>query len=73
MNLFADDMRKLLVSYVALGSAWDTACLWLQENSERWETWLPNETACASGRGLVNVPLRREIHQLKGLFMARNV
>jgi ABC-type proline/glycine betaine transport system substrate-binding protein len=27
---------------------------WLKENPERWESWLPNETACTSGKGLVN-------------------
>ena len=63
MNLFADDMRKLLVSYVSLGSAWDTACEWLKANPERWEAWLPNETACASGRGLVNATLDLKTHR----------
>ena len=27
---------------------------WLKQNPERWESWLPNETACTSGKGLVN-------------------
>ena len=30
---------------------------WLQENPALWESWLPNETACTSGKGLVNVSL----------------
>ena len=30
---------------------------WLQQNPALWESWLPNETACTSGKGLVNVSL----------------
>jgi len=56
MNLFTDDMRKLLLRYVQLGEDhWATACEWLQQNPALWESWLPNETACTSGKGLVNV------------------
>ncbi|CAK9101557.1 40S ribosomal protein S6 [Durusdinium trenchii] len=41
--------------YVQLGNdPWAAACEWLKENGNLWESWMPNETACTSGKGLVD-------------------
>jgi len=33
--------------------AWELACNWLKQTN-LWQEWLPNETACSSGQGLAN-------------------
>ena len=34
--------------------AWETACNWLKTNRNFWHQWVPRETDCARGQGLVD-------------------
>eukprot|EP00439_Symbiodinium_sp_Y106_P032155 s4992_g3.t2 len=57
-NLFIadDELSSILVRHLSATppDPWQTACNWLKANSAVWMAWLPNETACTAGKGLVN-------------------
>ena len=55
MNLFTPDITTLLKRYVQLGNdPWAASCEWLKSHDTLWQSWMPNETACSSGKGLVD-------------------
>ncbi|CAL1136495.1 unnamed protein product [Cladocopium goreaui] len=62
MQLFNSDMVGLLKENQKLDiadgemRAWETACNWLKTNRNRnfWHQWVPRETDCARGQGLVD-------------------
>ena len=65
MNIFQNDMSYLLTKFVELGDdPFGAACDWLKNNQARYMAWLPNETACTSGKGLVNACLGRKSFHL---------
>lgn len=35
-----------------LGDAFDGACQWIQNNSQKWLPWIPSKTSCMPGQGL---------------------
>ncbi|CAE7337327.1 RPS6 [Symbiodinium natans] len=35
-------------------NTWQTACEWLKDNEPLWKAWIPNETECSAGKGLVD-------------------
>ena len=57
-NLFIadDELSQILVQHLSAATpdVWQTACNWLRANPAVWMAWLPNETACTAGKGLVN-------------------
>ena len=57
-NLFIadDELSQILVQHLSATTpdARETACNWLKANPAVWMAWLPNETACTAGKGLVN-------------------
>eukprot|EP00435_Cladocopium_sp_Y103_P061231 s102_g22.t2 len=65
LQLGDEDIKALLVAQVEAGNQdpWDTACDWLLQSDHLWQDWLPNETTCSMGKGLVdssdNFTLRR--------------
>ncbi|CAJ1362422.1 unnamed protein product [Effrenium voratum] len=63
MFLAGDDVTKLLKSHLQLATppdAWVTACEWLKNSEAQWSDWMPNETACTAGKGLVDWNLYAE-------------
>ncbi|CAJ1458060.1 unnamed protein product [Effrenium voratum] len=57
MFLAGDDVTKLLKSHLQLATppdAWVTACEWIKNSEAQWSDWMPNETACTAGKGLVD-------------------
>lgn len=51
-----EDIMQLLSRHVQSNTPdlWETACAWLLENEAHWKAWIPNETECALGKGLVD-------------------
>eukprot|EP00434_Breviolum_minutum_P008465 symbB.v1.2.007468.t2/scaffold455.1/size335105/16 len=55
MNIFTPEIEWMLKRYNQLDQdVWATACEWLLANDALWQSWMPNETACTSGKGLVD-------------------
>ena len=50
-------MSGLLLDFVNAGSSdmWQTACDWLKANRNIWEGWVPDQTKCNPGLGLVDL------------------
>eukprot|EP00435_Cladocopium_sp_Y103_P020125 s928_g4.t3 len=62
LNIGESDISNLLLLHAqnlqdANGTVeiWDTACQWLKENTDAWKSWVPDQTVCAVGKGLVNL------------------
>lgn len=34
---------------------WDTACSWLKTHTDAWQSWVPDQTVCSVGKGLVDL------------------
>ncbi|CAK9079698.1 unnamed protein product [Durusdinium trenchii] len=61
MSIRAPEIRDILRVHASLmqnssSTHWDSACAWLLQNStpEIWEPWVPSDTACTRGSGLVD-------------------
>ena len=62
MSLRHEEITDLLKVHAQLmldsptSSHWDSACAWLKTNAtaEIWQSWVPSDTACTRGRGLVD-------------------
>lgn len=53
--VYSAEITVMLKRYVQLGNdPWESACEWLKGNDNLWQSWMPNETACTSGKGLVD-------------------
>lgn len=63
LNIGDGDMANLLYLHaqsqaVNNGTApetWDTACRWILSNTDAWQSWVPYQTVCAVGKGLVDL------------------
>lgn len=54
LTLSEPEIQELLVAHLASGDdPWTSACKWLKRTSH-WTTWLPSDTQCAEGKGLVD-------------------
>lgn len=51
-----DEIMQLLSQHVQSSQPdlWETSCAWLQGNEALWKEWIPNETECVLGKGLVD-------------------
>ena len=45
---------ELLLVEAESGSMHEAACSWIAANRQRWRSWLPKDTSCIPGFGLVN-------------------
>ena len=61
-NLLLKHLELVEVSDTA--THWDTACTWLKDPSttSTWQPWIPSDTACPTGQGLVD-SLRNYVKQ----------
>ena len=51
-----EQIMGILWRHVYSGSPdpWETACAWMKEEEALWQAWIPNETECTAGRGLID-------------------
>jgi len=55
LSISDQELSAILVQHLSAPTpdAWQTACDWLRSTSG-WRDWLPNETACSAGKGIVD-------------------
>eukprot|EP00439_Symbiodinium_sp_Y106_P000555 s6003_g1.t1 len=54
-RLSEHDVRELLRTHVQSGTdPHASACAWLQTHRDQWTAWVPSQTECTVGRGLVD-------------------
>ena len=56
LRMQLDEINSMLQAWKSNASAsrHDIACQWLLNNPQRWESWIPDPTACNRGYGLYN-------------------
>mmetsp|Transcript_7930 Transcript_7930/g.17576 ORF Transcript_7930/g.17576 Transcript_7930/m.17576 type:complete len:1446 (+) Transcript_7930:112-4449(+) len=55
MTLTEQHITSLLVDWTnSSGSRQEVACRWIKQHRSVWEAWVPSETQCEAGLGLVN-------------------
>ena len=53
MTISMDNLNALLLEQIQTGVDWKTmACYWLQNNTDLWSDWLPDESTCFSKFGM---------------------
>eukprot|EP00438_Fugacium_kawagutii_P007089 Skav214280 [mRNA] locus=scaffold642:580176:595216:- [translate_table: standard] len=55
MKLELDEMQAYLAKKDETNSWEEVACEWITSNRERWTNWVPKDTTCIAGFGLVDV------------------
>ena len=54
ITLSDPEIQELLVAHLASGEdPWTSVCKWLK-GTDQWESWLPSDTHCGDGKGLVD-------------------
>lgn len=46
--------QELLLEKVELGSIEQVSCGWVKENEGRWRQWVPIDTSCQQGFGMMD-------------------
>ncbi|CAJ1371271.1 unnamed protein product [Effrenium voratum] len=56
MQFELPEVQDMLLEYQRLGAdeVRSVACNWMKKNQERWRSWMPIDTACFAGFGLVD-------------------
>ncbi|CAK9062498.1 unnamed protein product [Durusdinium trenchii] len=54
INFELPELQDLLLEWRQTGSKSDVACRWLKENQDRWKAWIPDDTNCLEGFGVVD-------------------
>ncbi|CAK9008661.1 unnamed protein product [Durusdinium trenchii] len=55
INFELQEVQDLLLEFRRTGNKFEVACRWINQLQERWKSWVPVETNCMPGFGMVAV------------------
>ena len=56
MEIDMTTLNNILLEQKTTGDSWENVtCKWLQNNEATWSSWLPDDTTCFAGFGLVDI------------------